>query len=296
MPLESLIRLISFFTIFALIAIWEFAAPLRPLTTPKPQRWFSNLAIVILNTLVVRLFFSTTVVGFAAIVSQNGWGFLNLLDWPNWLAGIAAVVALDFILYLQHMMFHAVPFLWRFHMMHHADLDVDVTTGIRFHPLEIAVSMIIKLAAVALIGASPRAVITFEILLNATSMFNHGNVRMPRGLDRILRWMIVTPDMHRVHHSVIREETNSNFGFNLPWWDRLLGTYRPAPEKGQTGMTLGLNQFRDPSQLTLPWMLVLPFVGETGSYPLSRGGRNAAATGSVGITKCGGRRADSGPD
>jgi len=276
-PLESLIRLISFFTIFALMAIWEFAAPLRPLTTPKPQRWFSNLTIVILNTLVVRLFFSTTVVGFAVIVSQNGWGFLNLLGWPNWLAGIAAVVALDFILYLQHVMLHAVPFLWRFHMMHHADLDVDVTTGARFHLVEIVVSMIIKLAAVALIGASPRAVITFEILLNATSMFNHGNVRMPRGLDRILRWMVVTPDMHRVHHSVIREETNSNFGFNLPWWDRLLGTYRPAPEKGQTGMTLGLNQFRDPSQLTLPWMLVLPFVGETGSYPLSCGGRNAVA-------------------
>ncbi len=277
MPLESLIRLISFFTIFALIAIWEFAAPLRPLTTPKPQRWFSNLTIVILNTLVVRLFFSTTVVGFAVIVSQNGWGFLNLLGWPNWLAGIAAVVALDFILYLQHVMFHAVPFLWRFHMMHHADLDVDVTTGTRFHLVEIVVSMIIKLAAVALIGASPRAVITFEILLNATSMFNHGNVRMPGGLDRILRWMVVIPDMHRVHHSVIREETNSNFGFNLPWWDRLLGTYRPAPEKGQTGMTLGLNQFRDPSQLTLPWMLVLPFVGETGSYALSCGGRNAVA-------------------
>lgn len=276
MPLESLIRLISFFTIFALIAIWEFAAPLRSLTTPKPQRWFSNLTIVILNTLVVRLFFSTTVVGFAGIVSQNGWGLLNLLDWPNWLAGIAAVVALDFILYLQHMMLHAVPFLWRFHMMHHADLDVDVTTGIRFHPLEIVVSMIIKLAAVALIGASPRAVITFEILLNATSMFNHGNVRMPRGLDRILRWMVVTPDMHRVHHSVIREETNSNFGFNLPWWDRLLGTYRPAPEKGQMGMTLGLNQFRNPSRLTLPWMLVLPFVSATGGYP-RRGDRNPAA-------------------
>ncbi|MEK7764154.1 MAG: sterol desaturase family protein [Nitrospirota bacterium] len=277
MPIESLIRLISFFTIFALIAIWEFAAPLRPLTTPKPQRWFSNLTIVILNTLVVRLFFSTTVVGFAVIASQNGWGFLNLLGWPNWLDGITAVVALDFILYLQHVMFHAVPFLWRFHMMHHADLDVDVTTGARFHLVEIVVSMIIKLAAVALIGASPRAVITFEILLNATSMFNHGNVRMPGGLDRVMRWMVVTPDMHRVHHSVIREETNSNFGFNLPWWDRLLGTYRPAPERGQTGMILGLNQFRDPSQLTLPWMLALPFVGKTGSYPLSRGGRNARA-------------------
>lgn len=277
MPLESLIRLISFFTIFALIAIWEFAAPLRPLTTPKPQRWFSNLTIVILNTLVVRLFFSTTVVGFAVIASQNGWGFLNLLGWPNWLDGITAVVALDFILYLQHVMFHAVPFLWRFHMMHHADLDVDVTTGARFHLVEIVVSMIIKLAVVALIGASPRAVITFEILLNATSMFNHGNVRMPGGLDRVMRWMVVTPDMHRVHHSVIREETNSNFGFNLPWWDRLLGTYRPAPERGQTGMILGLNQFRDPSQLTLPWMLALPFVGKTGSYPLSRGGRNARA-------------------
>lgn len=277
MPHESVIRLFGFFSIFALMALWELVAPLRPLMTPKPQRWFANLTMVILNTLVVRLLFSTTVVGLAVIVSQNGWGVLNLLGWPKWLAGIAAVVALDFILYLQHVTFHAVPFLWRFHMMHHADLDVDVTTGIRFHPVEMVVSMIIKLAAVVLIGAPPHAVITFEVLLNATSMFNHGNVRMPSGLDRILRWMVVTPDMHRVHHSVIREETNSNLGFNLPWWDRLLGTYRSAPAKGQTGMTLGLNQFRNPSQLTLPWMLALPFVGETGSYPLSRGGRYPAA-------------------
>lgn len=276
MPYESLIRLTGFFGLFALIALWELVVPLRPLTTPKPQRWISNLTIVFVNILMVQLLFSTTVVGFAVIVAQNGWGVLNLLGWPNWLAGIAAVVVLDFILYLQHRLFHVVPFLWRFHMIHHADLDVDVTTGARFHPGEIVVSTIIKMAAVALIGAPPDAVLVFEVLLNATSMFNHGNVRMPRGLDRVLRWVVVTPDMHRLHHSVSPEETNSNLGFNFPWWDRLLGTYRPDPAQGQTGMTLGLAQFRDPSRLTLPGMLALPFVGEPGRYPFSRGGRYAS--------------------
>ena len=156
-------------------------------------------------------------------------------------------------------------------MMHHADLDVDVTTGVRFHPVEIVLSMVIKLAVVFLTGAPPSAVLIFEVVLNATSMFNHSNVRMPGGLDRILRWFVVTPDMHRIHHSVIRQETNSNFGFNLPWWDRLLGTYRTDPAKGQIGMIIGLNQFRNPDRLTLPWMLALPFVEVTGDYPLNEG-------------------------
>jgi sterol desaturase/sphingolipid hydroxylase (fatty acid hydroxylase superfamily) len=274
---ESLIRLTGFFSIFTLMALWEMVAPRRPLTTPKLQRWVSNLTIVFVNTLMVRLLFSTTAVGFAVIVAQNGWGVLPLLGWPNWLVGIASVVALDFILYLQHVMFHAVPFLWRFHMMHHADLDVDVTTGARFHPGEIVVSAIIKWAAVALLGAPPRAVLAFEVLLNVTSMFNHGNVRMPRGLDRVLRWAVVTPDMHRIHHSVDPRETNRNFGFNLSWWDLLLGTYRVQPALGHEGMVLGLEQFRDPTRLTLTGMLALPFVGEPGRYPLSRGGRSEAS-------------------
>jgi sterol desaturase/sphingolipid hydroxylase (fatty acid hydroxylase superfamily) len=276
MPNELLIRLTGFLSIFILMALWEVLAPRRPLTTSKPQRWLSNLSIVFLNTFVVRLLFSTQAVGLAVIANQKGWGVLHLLGWSGGMAGIAAVVILDLVLYLQHVMFHAVPILWRFHMMHHADLDVDVTTGARFHPVEIILSMAIKLAAVVLIGAPPLAVLFFEVLLNATAMFNHSNVRMPKGLDLVLRWVVVTPDMHRIHHSVIREETNSNFGFNLPWWDRLLGTYRADPEKGQTAMTLGLDQFRNPGRLTLPWMLMLPFVGETGGYPLGRGDRQAA--------------------
>lgn len=270
MSYEPIIRLTSFFGVFLIMALWEMAAPMRSPTVSKAKRWFSNLAVVVFNTIIARLLFSTTAVGTAVVAAENGWGMLNFLGWPSGLSTIAAVITLDFMLYLQHVMFHAVPFLWRFHMMHHADLDVDVTTGARFHPVEIVLSMIIKLAAVVLIGAPPWAVLIFEVVLNATAMFNHSNVRMPKVLDRFLRWVVVTPDMHRIHHSVIREETNSNFGFNLPWWDRLLGTYRPDPVKGQTGMVLGLDQFRNPDRLTLPWMLALPFVGSTGRYPFCR--------------------------
>ncbi len=274
---ESLIRLTFFFTIFILMAGWEIGAGLRPLGTSKSKRWFSNLALVFLNSLVVRLLFSTTAVGMAQLASRNQWGILNLLEWPQWLKLVTAILILDFALYLQHLIFHAVPLLWRFHMMHHADLDVDVTTGARFHPVEMIISMVIKLAVVFLIGAPALAVLVFEVVLNGSSMFNHSNVRMPGRLDRFLRWWLVTPDMHRIHHSVVREETNSNFGFNLPWWDRLMGTSRADPEKGQVGMTLGLDQFRNPDRLTLPWMLMLPFVGKTGGYSLGRGGMEAEA-------------------
>lgn len=271
MSQEPLIRLASFFGIFVLMAVWELMAPRRPLTAPRVRRWPINLSIVVLNTLTVRLLFSATAVGMAALAAQNQWGVLNLVGWPTWVTVAAALVAMDFTLYLQHVVFHAVPALWRLHMMHHADLDVDVTTGARFHPIEIVLSMLIKLAAVPLIGAPPAAVLIFEVVLNATSMFNHSNVRMPETLDRLLRWIVVTPDMHRIHHSVVRDETNSNFGFSLPWWDRLLGTYRPEPTKSQVEMPLGLEQFRDPGELTLAGSLALPFRGGTGSYPL--GGR-----------------------
>lgn len=268
MPYESLIRLTSFLGIFVLMATWEVAAPRRPLSTSKSKRWFANFGMVFLDTLVVRVLFPTAAIGAAFAAAHNGWGVLNNLGWPEGMASLVAVVTLDFILYLQHLMFHAVPLLWRFHMGHHADLDSDVTTGARFHPVEIIISMLIKLTAVIAIGAPPRAVLIFEVVLNATSMFNHSNVRLPQVLDRFLRWFVVTPDMHRIHHSVIRQETNSNFGFNLPWWDCLFETYRPDPEEGQEGMTLGLNQFRNPDRLTLPWILALPFVGGTGDYPL----------------------------
>lgn len=273
MEYESIIRLTSFLSIVVLMASWEVMAPRRLLITSKPKRWVANLGIVFLNTLVIRMFFSTTAMGAAVVASQKGWGVLNLLEWPIGVAVVVAVVILDFAIYLQHVVFHAVPLLWRLHRMHHADLDVDVTTGARFHPIEVTLSMVIKLAVVVLIGAPPWAVLIFEVLLNATSMFNHSNVRIPERVEWVLRCVVVTPDMHRIHHSIIREETNSNFGFNLPWWDRLFGTYRPHPAKGQTGMTIGLDQFRNPDRLTLLWMLALPFVGGARNSPLNRSER-----------------------
>jgi len=193
---------------------------------------------------------------------------MNNVDLPPWLKIMLGVASLDLAIYFQHVMFHAVPALWRLHMMHHTDLDFDVTTGVRFHPIEIILSMGIKMTVVVVLGIAALAVLIFEVLLNGTSMFNHGNVRLPRRIDRWLRLFVVTPEMHRVHHSVVIRETNSNFGFNLPWWDRLLGTYRPQPAAGHEGMTIGLSHFRDPKRLTLPWLLALPFINPPGKYPL----------------------------
>ncbi|MBM4327846.1 MAG: sterol desaturase family protein [Deltaproteobacteria bacterium] len=271
---EPLIRFAFFIGIFAAVAAAELLAPRRSLTTSKASRWFANIGIVTIDTIVLRLIFSGAAVGIAAAAQQEGWGLLNNTAAPHWFAVVASVVFLDFVIYLQHVMFHAVPALWRLHMMHHADMDIDVTTGTRFHPIEILLSMVIKYAAVVVSGAPPVGVILFEILLNGTAMFNHGNVRIPLGIDRVVRLFVVTPDMHRVHHSVFPFETNSNFGFNHPWWDRLMGTYRAQPTRGHMGMTIGLNQFRDPRELTLPKLLIMPFVGPQGSYAINRrGGR-----------------------
>jgi len=267
---DAVVRLFAFLGVLAVMASWEIMSPRRRLTTSKLRRWTANLSVVALNTLVVRMLFATGAMGTALLAADQGWGLLNRLSLPAWFEGLLAVVALDCVLYFQHVMFHAVPAFWRFHMMHHADLDCDVTTGARFHPVEVALSMVIKLAAVVLIGPAPTAVLCFEVLLNATAMFNHSNVWMPSSVDRLLRWVVVTPDMHRIHHSTLPQETNTNFGFNLPWWDRLLGTYRRDPAQGHEGMVLGLEQFRDPARLTLAGMLALPFVGSTGNYPLSR--------------------------
>ena len=209
-----------------------------------------------------------TAVGLALVAAAQGWGLFNLIELPGWIGIVAAVILLDLAIYLQHVLFHAVPALWRLHRMHHADLAFDVTTGLRFHPVEILLSMLIKLAVIAALGAPAIGVLIFEVLLNATSMFNHGNVDMPRPLDRILRWIVVTPDMHRVHHSIIARETNSNFGFNLPWWDRLFGTYRSQPAAGHDAMTIGIEQFRDPRELRLDRMLLQPWRDEVGNYPL----------------------------
>ena len=267
---EIFIRVGSFLTVFILIALWEIVARRRSLTTSKKGRWFSNLGIILINTLLVRLVFPVLAVNMAIKAQQSGWGFLNNSDLPFWLAFVIGIVALDLTIYLQHVMFHAIPTLWRLHMMHHADLDYDLTTGLRFHPLEMILSMGIKLSMVAALGPPAAAVLVFEVLLNALAMFNHGNITLPLSIDRAIRYIIVTPDMHRVHHSVIISETNSNYGFNLPWWDRLFGTYRDQPDKGHDGMTIGLSQFRDPQKLTLPWLLILPFIGDPGRQSINR--------------------------
>ncbi|MCP4641756.1 MAG: sterol desaturase family protein, partial [bacterium] len=217
---EALVRLGCFFGVFAVMAVWELASSRRALTSSKALRWFGNLSVVVVSTLVVKLFFPIAAVGLADLARQRGWGLLNVNPLPYWQSIVLSVVVLDLVIYLQHVMFHAVPMLWRFHMMHHADLDLDVSSGLRFHPVEIVLSMGIKMAAVVLLGPPVLAVVLFEVVLNATAMFNHGNVRIPLGLDRILRLIVVTPDMHRVHHSIEPAESNSNFGFNLPWWDR----------------------------------------------------------------------------
>ena len=269
---EPAIRLGFFLGIFALMVLWEFLAPRRTPAMSRWLRWPSNLAIVALNTLLLRIVFPAAAVGLALIGEQRDWGLLNNLGAPTWAAIALSVLLLDLAIYGQHVMFHAVPALWRLHRMHHADLDFDVTTGARFHPIEILLSLGIKLAVVAALGAPALGVLIFEVILNATSMFNHGNVRMAPRLDRVLRCFVVTPDMHRVHHSVIPRETNSNFGFSLPWWDRLLGTYRAQPAAGHQGMTIGIEQFRAPRDQRLDRMLAQPFVGEVGDYPINRHG------------------------
>ncbi len=267
---EPTIRFGSFISVLALMGFWEWLAPRRPYRTSKKARWLSNLGIVFIDTLAVRLVFPGTAVYVASLNENSSGWFLIQNGFPYWLSILIGIMLLDFIIYVQHAIFHAFPIFWRLHMMHHTDLDFDTTTGVRFHPLEILLSMAIKIAAVFVLRIAPLGVVLFEILLNATSLFNHGNVRLPQPIDRVLRFLVVTPEMHRIHHSVIIRETNSNFGFNLPWWDRLFGTYRPVPAAGHEGMTIGLSHFRDPGELTLPRLLVLPFRGSPGKYPFGR--------------------------
>jgi len=268
---EAAVRLGFFLGIFAIMALWEVAAPRRALSVSKTLRWLNNLGLVALNTLLLRLLFPAAAVGMAAFAAQQGWGLLNHLQVPFWLAVPLAVIAMDFVIWLQHVMVHAVPALWRLHRVHHADLDYDLTTGARFHPIEIILSMLIKLATLMVLGPPVVAAILFEVILNGMAMFNHGNVRLPLGLDRALRWLVVTPDMHRVHHSVEDDETNSNFGFNLSWWDRLFGTYRDQPRGGHAGMTIGIHSYRQPREVSwLPGLLALPFRGKITGYAINR--------------------------
>jgi sterol desaturase/sphingolipid hydroxylase (fatty acid hydroxylase superfamily) len=266
---EPAIRLATFALVFAAIALWEAAVPRRARSYSRARRWPSNLTIVALNTALVRMALPATTFALALAATGRGWGLFNNLPVPSWIAIPCSVIVLDLAIYLQHVMFHAVPALWRLHRMHHADLDFDVTTGARFHPIEIVLSMLIKFGALAALGTPALGVLIFEVLLNATSMFNHGNVRIPAQLDRYLRLLTVTPDMHRVHHSIVVDETNSNFGFNLSWWDRLLGTYRSQPAAGHDGMTIGIEQFREARELWLDRMLLQPFRGPAGSYPIT---------------------------
>ncbi len=284
---EAVIRLGFFFGVFGLMALWEVIAPRRQHMMSRMVRWRSNLGMVLLNTLLLRLLFPMAAVGFAVLGEENGFGLFNTLGSPFWLAVVLSVVAMDLIIYLQHVAFHAIPALWRLHSMHHADLDFDVTTGVRFHPIEIVLSMVIKLGVVMMLGPPAVAVILFEVLLNATALFNHANVHMPTALDRVLRWFVVTPDMHRIHHSHLPPETNSNFGFNLPWWDRLLGTYRSQPAEGHEQMTIGLDPFRDPQRNTLLWMLALPFIGSSGEYPINRRWRRDSERRAPDVSKSG---------
>jgi len=258
LELEPQIRLGAFFGVLAVMVLWEVAAPRLALALPRRKRWPANLGIVVLNTVLVRLVFPVLPVGVAAYAAGQGWGLLNMIEVPGPAAVVIAVLLLDLAIYAQHVAFHKVPWFWRLHRMHHADTGFDVTTGARFHPVEILLSIVIKMGVVIAIGAPAVAVILFEVLLNATAMFNHANVRLALGVDRVLRLFVVTPDMHRVHHSSIRAETDSNYGFNLPWWDRLFGTYRAQPELGHEGMQIGLPAFRDPVEQRLDKMLVQP--------------------------------------
>jgi sterol desaturase/sphingolipid hydroxylase (fatty acid hydroxylase superfamily) len=266
---EPAVRLGAFFGVFALMAAWEAVAPRRARLLPRRVRWLHNLALVGLNSLILRLLFPLAAVGFALLAGERGWGLLNAFELPFWWAFALSVIALDFAVYLQHVMFHAVPLLWRLHRVHHADADIDVTTGARFHPIEILLSMLVKFAAIAVLGAPAAAVLVFEVLLNATAMFNHANLRLREPVDRWLRRILVTPEMHRIHHSMEVAETNSNFGFNLPWWDRLCGTYRERARLPQESMAIGVQGLTgSEAAVKLTGLLSLPFARSLGGYAI----------------------------
>ena len=263
MEQETVIRLGAFVVVFAIMAVFESLLPRRARVMRRSIRWFGNLSLATLNAVLVPLVMPLVALGMASLAQERGWGLFNLVEVPYWVAFVGSVIVLDFVIYLQHIMFHAVPVLWRLHRVHHSDVELDVSSGVRFHVIEILISMGIKVAAIMVIGPPVLAVLTFEVVLNATSMFNHANVRIPLGVDRALRLFLVTPDMHRVHHSVVRSETDSNFGFNLPWWDYLCGTYRGQPAAGHEGMTIGVPEFREERDSYPHRLLAQPFTTST---------------------------------
>ena len=256
---EAFIRLGVFLLGLIMFIAWEHFAPRRPLNFLRSRRWVSNIGMSLLNQLSLRLVFPVLAVGLAVVVQQRGWGLLNVLGLSGWLSFLISLLLLDLAIYVQHIVFHRIGWLWRLHRVHHTDLDFDVTTAVRFHPVEIILSMLIKMMLVVVLGVAPLAVLIFEIVLNLTALFNHSNIAMPAKLDRLLRRVVVTPDMHRVHHSAEPNETNSNFGFNLPWWDYLFNTYRAQPLKGHDDMMVGLQEFRAEEDLALSGLLLLPF-------------------------------------
>ena len=255
---EPVLRFGAFLGVFVLVALWEVLAPKRALRFSRAQRWPHNLGLIILNAGILRLVAPGAAIAVALAGEAHGWGLFNVLTLPSWVTMLIAVVLLDLAIYFQHVLFHAVPALWRLHRVHHADADYDVTTGLRFHPVEIVLSLGIKCAVIAALGAPAVAVLAFEVLLNGASMFNHANARLPVVVDRWLRWLIVTPDMHRVHHSVVPRELNSNFGFNLPWWDRLFGTYRAQPAAGHEAMRIGVDGLQGAEEVRLTRLLTQP--------------------------------------
>jgi len=268
---EAVVRLTAFLGVFALMAVWELWRPCRIPRVRKARRWINNLGLVALNTLLLRLLFPAAAVGVAVFAGTNGWGVFNFLAWPPVLEFMATLILLDLAIYLQHVMFHAVPLFWRFHRVHHADPDYDVTTGARFHPFEIILSMLIKFVVILVLGPPILAVIMSELILNAMAMFNHSNIRLPAGIESVLRLLFVTPDMHRVHHSMEIDEANSNFGFNLSCWDRLFGTYIDQPRLGHQAMAIGIRAYEDLNTcVSLPRLLLIPFLGRIPGYTINR--------------------------
>jgi sterol desaturase/sphingolipid hydroxylase (fatty acid hydroxylase superfamily) len=256
---EGALRLGCFLGVMLIVLGCERASPRRPITAPR-RRWFANLGLIVIDTAVLRLMLPAAMVGAALLAAERGWGLFNHIAAPLWLATVVVIVILDVGVWAQHLAMHKIEPLWRLHRVHHTDTEVDVTTGVRFHPFEILLSSAYKAALVIVLGAPPIAVIAFEVILNASSLFSHGNIRLPIGVDRLLRWVLVTPDMHRVHHSIVRSETDSNYGFNLSLWDRLFGTYRAHPAAGHQAMTIGLATFRRSGEQRLAQLLLQPLL------------------------------------
>lgn len=266
---ESMIRFGFFLGMFALMALWEVVAPLRVAGTSKTIRWPNHVMLAAMNVVLVRVLFPLAAVALAVYAGERGIGLFNMIPVPYLLAFVGSLLALDLAIYLFHLLFHAVPALWRVHRVHHADLDIDVSTGVRFHPIQMMLSVIIKSITILLLGAPALSVLTFEVLSHAITLFNHGNVRILPSLDRMLRWFVVTPDMHRIHHSIHIAETDSNFGFVLPWWDRMFGTYRAEPAAGQARMVVGIESFRADRDLWLDRLVLNPVLDERSSQLMS---------------------------